>query len=76
MSKNDRKQYQSEEEKLLIAKILDKLEFCKTRNKIVNTDFFNISEIGVIKKVLEEQKVSNYFFFVACRFHLRPCHFP
>ena len=63
MSKNDRKQYQSEEEKLLIAKILDKLEFCKTRNKIVNTDFFNISEIGVIKKVLEEQKVSNYFFF-------------
>lgn len=63
MSKNDRKQYQSEEERLLIAKIVDKIEFCKTRNKIVNTDFLNIAEIGSIKKFLEEQKISNYFFF-------------
>lgn len=63
MSKNDRKQCQSEEERLLIAKLLDKIEFCRTRNKIVNTDFLNISEIGVVKKFLEEEKVSNYFFF-------------
>lgn len=63
MSKNDRKQWQTAEERLLIAKVLDKIEFCRTRNKIVNTDFLNIAEIGTVKKFLEEEKVSNYFFF-------------
>lgn len=63
MSKNDRKRYQSEEERLLIAKILDKIKICKTKNKIVNTDFLNIAEIGIVKQVLEEEQISNYFFF-------------
>ena len=63
MSKNDRKQYQSDEERLLIAKVSDKIEFCITKNKIVNTDFLNMAEIGIIKKFLEERKVENYFFF-------------
>ena len=63
MAKNDRKQFQNDEEKLLIAKIRDKINFCKTKNKIVNTDFLQISEVGIAKKVLQEDKVFNYFFF-------------
>ena len=30
------------EEKLLIAKLTDKIKECKTKNKIVNTEFLNI----------------------------------
>lgn len=55
MLKNDRKQYQSE-------KISDKIEFCRTRNKIVNTDFLDISSRSEAQKVLTEEKVKNYFF--------------
>lgn len=63
MAKINKKQFQNDEEKLLIAKVRDKINFCKTKNKIVNTDFLQISEIGITKKVLSEDKVSNYFFF-------------
>ena len=63
MAKSDRKQFQNDEEKLLIAKIRDKINFCKTKNKIVNTDFLQISEVGIAKKILSEDSISNYFFF-------------
>ncbi|MBO5398163.1 MAG: hypothetical protein J6A36_04465 [Clostridia bacterium] len=55
MLKNDRKQYQSE-------KISDKIEFCRTRNKIVNTDFLDMANRSEAQKVLTEEKVKNYFF--------------
>lgn len=45
MAKIDRKQFQSDEEKLLIAKIEDKIRFCKTKNKIVNTDFCKFQKL-------------------------------
>lgn len=63
MAKGDRKQFQNDEEKLLIARIRDKINFCKTKNKIVNTDFLQIGELGIAKKVLLQENVSNYFFF-------------
>lgn len=63
MFKSNWKQFQSHEEKLLVAKIEDKIQFCKTKNKIVNTDFLQISEIGIAKKVLLEEGISHYFFF-------------
>lgn len=49
--------------KLLVAKIKDKYEFSKTRNKITYTDFLNISEINIAKKFLIENKIKNYIFF-------------
>lgn len=63
MAKIDRKQFGSDEEKLLVAKIQDKIKFCKTKNKIVNTDFLQISEVATAKKVLKEEGIYNYFFF-------------
>ena len=51
------------ENKLLIAKITDKYEFSKTRNKITYTDFLNISEISIVKKYLKEQNIKNYEIF-------------
>lgn len=49
--------------KLLIAKIKDKYEFSKTRNKITYTDFLNISELNIAKSFLLENKITNYIFY-------------
>lgn len=54
---------QTEEDKLLIAKILDKITYCKTKNKIVYTDFLNIHEKNIVQKLLKENKDINYIFF-------------
>lgn len=54
---------QSEEDKLLIAKILDKINYCKTKNKIAYTDFLNLHEKNIAKKVLIENNYTNYTFF-------------
>lgn len=63
MAKIDRNKFGSDEEKLLIAKIQDKIRFCKTKNKIVNTDFLQLAEVGIAKKVLKQEEFTNYFFF-------------
>lgn len=51
------------EEKLIIAKLNDKIRLCKTRNRIVNTEFLNMYQENVIKKELEHIKMKNYIFF-------------
>lgn len=55
--------YKNQEEKLLLAKVLDKLEFSKTRNKIESTDFLNLYEQDLIDKFLKKIKLKNYYFF-------------
>ena len=56
-------EYKNQEERLLAAKILDKLEFTKTKNKIQYTDFLNLSEQELAMKLLKTQKYDNYYFF-------------
>lgn len=51
------------EEKLLIAKVLDKITISKTRNKIQNTEFLTSYQKELIKKELSKQKIKNYIFF-------------
>ena len=58
-----REKYKNSEYKLLIAKIIDKYEFSKSKNKITYTDFLNISEISVAKSVLKEEKIQNYIIY-------------
>lgn len=58
-----KEKYKNSEYKILIAKIIDKYNFCKLKNKITYTDFLNISEISIAKKVLEEEKIKNYVFY-------------
>lgn len=52
-----------EENKLLIAKVIDKFEFSKTKNKITYTDFLNMAETSVVKKYLKENKINNFVFY-------------
>lgn len=50
------------EEKLTIAKLNDKIKFCKTRNKVVNTEFLNMYQENIMRKELERIKFKNYIF--------------
>ena len=63
MFESAREKYKNSEHKLLIAKVIDKYEFSKTKNKITYTDFLNISEISIVKKILKEENVSNFVIF-------------
>ena len=54
---------QNEEDKLLIAKVEDKINQSKTKNKIAYTDFLNMHEKNVVQKVLQEEQINNYTFF-------------
>lgn len=63
MFEKSREKYKDDENKLLIAKTIDKYEFCKSKNKITYTDFLNISQISIIKKFLKEENIENYVFF-------------
>ena len=49
--------------KLLIAKLQDKIRLCKTQNKITNSDFLNEQQVAVIKNALNTLKEKDYFFF-------------
>ena len=57
------KDYKNQEERILISIVLDKIEFCKSRNKIELTDFLNLHEQDVTDKFLKKIKFSNYYFF-------------
>ena len=51
------------EEKLLIAKLTDKIKECKRKNKIVNTEFLNMNQKSILRKELNRLKEKNYMFF-------------
>ena len=51
------------EEKLIIAKLLDKIKLSKSSNKIVNTEFLSIYQKQIIQKKLNELGIKNYIFF-------------
>lgn len=68
MQKNDIiNKYNNEEDKLLVAKILDKIKSAKTRNQIVYTDFLNMHQKVISQDILKMQKQENYTFFAPCK---------
>ena len=50
---------QNIEDKLLLAKLQDKIKICKNRNKIVNSEFLNLHQIKLIQSKLNELKIKN-----------------
>ena len=51
------------EEKLIIAKLADKIKHSKNNNKIVNTEFLNIHKREILQKELNRLREKNYLFF-------------
>lgn len=54
---------QKDEDKILIAKVMDKLKFAENRNRIESTDFLELREQAIVKEMLELRKSSNYKFW-------------
>lgn len=51
------------DEKLIIAKLADKIKYSKNNNKLVNTEFLNIHKREILQKELNRLKEKNYLFF-------------
>ena len=56
------RRYSSDEDKLLISKIIDKVNNFNTRNKMVYTDFLDPYQKQLVKKFLKEIKQENFLF--------------
>lgn len=56
-------EFSNVEERLLISKVLDKLHYCETRNKISYLYFLNLFEKNLIIKFLKKIKKLNYLFY-------------
>lgn len=63
MLENNRRKEGLEESKLLIAKIKDKINISKKTNKIINTDFLDMSELSLVKKFLKEERICNFYIY-------------
>lgn len=55
--------YNKEEDRLLIAKVLDKLQYTESKNKITNTQFLDMYQKNIVQKVLNSIQGANYCFF-------------
>ena len=60
---NELTKMQKDEEKLLLAKVNDKLKFCIARNRPENTDFLDLSEQASVSNLLEKKKAENTVLF-------------
>lgn len=54
--------YSKPEEKLLVSKLLDRVELCKKRNVITTTDFLDLYQKSIVEKVLKILKCNFVFF--------------
>ena len=54
--------YSKPEERLLVSKILDKIDVCKTKNKIMNTDFLDMYEKSIAEKAVAEFDLKTVFY--------------
>ena len=57
------KNYKNSEDKLLVAKMLDQIEFCTKRNKMQNTDFLDERQKNILQKAIYRLKLQNYIVF-------------
>ena len=60
MDKSILNQYKKPEEKLILSKIIDKIEFCKLRNQVQVTHFLDEMQQQLVIKFLKLQKQTNY----------------
>lgn len=63
MFEKAKERYKDGEYRLLIAKVADKYLYSQKTNRIVNTDFLNLSEKVIIEKILKEEHIENYCFY-------------
>lgn len=55
--------YEGEEDRLLVSKLLDKIELVEKKNNIENTDFLDIHQRGILERILKTVKYKNYVIY-------------
>lgn len=55
--------YKKQEDKMLLAQILDKIEFSKQREKLEYTDFLDMYQISLVKNFMKKIEFENYIFY-------------
>ena len=55
--------YEKEEDKLLVSKLLDKIEFVEKKNTVETTDFLDMHQKSILEKVLKSVKYNNYVIY-------------
>lgn len=53
----------NDEDRFLVAKLLDKIEFIAKRNSVEYTDFLDIRQSKMLEKVMKELKLNNYLLY-------------
>lgn len=53
----------NDEDRFLVAKLLDKIEFVAKRNSVEYTDFLDIRQSKMLEKVMKELKFNNYLLY-------------
>ncbi len=60
MNKQELLEKSNDKEKVLLAKVLDRIRISKTKNKIVSTDFLDEHEQRIVLDLLMKMKIRNY----------------
>ena len=55
--------YKKQEDKILLAQILDKIEFSKQREKLEYTDFLDMYQVSLVKKFMKKIDFENYILY-------------
>ena len=55
--------YKKQEDKILLAQVLDKIEFSKQREKLEYTDFLDMYQISLVKSFMKKIEFENYIFY-------------
>ena len=53
----------NDEDRFLVARLLDKIEFVAKRNSVEYTDFLDIRQSKMLEKVMKELKLNNYLLY-------------
>ena len=56
-------EYKKQEDKILIAQILDKIEFSRQREKLEYTDFLDMYQISLVKSFMKKIEFENYILY-------------
>ena len=61
MNKQDLlKDYKRQEDKICLSQVLDKIEFCGSREKLEYTDFLDMYQISLVENFLRKISFKNY----------------
>ena len=55
-------EYKKQEDKILLAQVLDKIEFSKQREKLEYTDFLDMYQVALVKSFMKKMNLKIMFY--------------